>query len=148
VATGVFRPAEVEVALEVFDDTVARPGRDYFGLGAFDGDRLLGFALYGATPCTVATWDLYWIVVDPTMHRQGVGRQLMQETEDEIRRRGGRLIVVETSSRSEYAATRAFYETLRYARTAQIADYYAPDDDLIVYTKLLSSPNAESPHYD
>ena len=72
-ATGVFRPDEVDVALEVFDDAVAAPGVDYHALGAYDDDRLVGFTLYGPTPCTVTTWDLYWIVVDPQVHRLGLG---------------------------------------------------------------------------
>lgn len=145
-ATGVFRADEVDVAVEVFDDAVARPGTDYYGLGAYDGDRLVGFALFGKTPCTMATWDLYWIVVDPTLHRGGVGRQLMVEVEETIARLRGRMIVVETSSRDDYGPTRAFYETLGYDQAADIAHYYAPDDRLIVYTKLLDPPDTAG-HY-
>ena len=145
-ATGVFRPDEVEVALEVFDDAVAAPGVDYHALGAYDDDTLVGFALYGPTPCTVTTWDLYWIVVDPHAHRLGVGRRLMAESETAIDRHGGRLVVVETSSRENYAPTRAFYEALGYDRAARIADYYAAGDDLIVYTKPLAPPPAGTAH--
>jgi ribosomal protein S18 acetylase RimI-like enzyme len=145
-ATGVFRTDEIDVAVEVFDDAVARPGVDYHGLGAYDGDRLVGFALFGKTPCTVATWDLYWIVVDPALHRGGVGRHLMAAAEHAVARYGGRLIVVETSSRDDYAPTRAFYESLEYDRASEIAHYYAPDDHLIVYTKLLDPPDTVG-HY-
>ncbi len=146
-ATGVFRPDEVEVAVEVFDDAVARPGADYHGLGAYEDDRLIGFTLYGRTPCTVATWDLYWIVVDPTAQRGGIGRQLMTAAEQDIAGRAGRLIVVETSSRNDYGPTRRFYESLRYDRAARIPEYYAPDDDLIVYTKLLDPPETAARHH-
>lgn len=135
--SGVFRPAEVAIALEVFDDAVAQPGQDYLALGAFDHDRLVGFTLYGPTPGTIATWDLYWIAVDPALHRNGIGRQLMAATEDGIRARRGQLVVVETSSRVDYAPTRTFYEALGYTRAAKIGGYYAPHDDLIVYTKFL-----------
>ncbi len=140
-ATRVFRPSEIAIALEVFDDAVAASGQDYLALGAFDDDRLVGFTLYGPTPGTVATWDLYWIVVDPGSHRQGVGRQLMATSEERIRAADGRLIVIETSSREDYAATRGFYEELGYRRAARVKGYYAPHDDLIVYTKsLIPSP--------
>jgi ribosomal protein S18 acetylase RimI-like enzyme len=145
-ATGVFRPDEVDVAVEVFDDAVARPGTDYHALGAYEDDRLVGFALFGRTPCTVATWDLYWIVVEPARHRGGVGRQLMTAAERVIAGYGGRLVVVETSSRDDYAPTRSFYESLHYDRAAEIAHYYAPDDHLIVYTKLLDPPDTVG-HY-
>ncbi len=137
-ATGVFRPDEVAVALEVFDDAVRAPGADYTAIGAYQGDRLLGFVCYGRTPCTVATWDLYWIVVDPSAHRQGIGRSLLAATETDIATHGGRLLVVETSSRDEYAPTRAFYESADYATTARVPAYYAPGDDLVVYTKNLA----------
>jgi ribosomal protein S18 acetylase RimI-like enzyme len=128
-ATGVFRADEVDVALEVFDDAVAAPGVDYHALGAYDDDRLVGFTLFGPTPCTVTTWDLYWIVVGPEVHRLGVGRRLMAASEEAIARRGGRLVVVETSSRENYGPTRSFYEALGYDRAAHIAEYYAASDD-------------------
>lgn len=146
-ATGVFRPQEATVALEVFDAAVERPGADYFALGAFDeGDLLVGFTCYGPTPCTEATWDLYWIAVRPTAQRQGTGRALMEACERAITTRGGRLVVVETSSRADYGPTRAFYERLGYHVTARIPEFYAAGDDLIVYTKRLVPSRREQPH--
>ena len=137
-ATGVFRPDEVAIALEVFDGAVAAPGRDYWAVGAYDDqDRLVGFATYGPVPCTVATWDLYWIAVDPAVHGAGIGRQLMAHCEAAISAEGGRLIVVETSSREDYGPTRAFYDRLGYGVGATIPEYYAPGDALVVYTKFL-----------
>lgn len=146
-ATGVFRSDEVAVALEVFEDHVAHPGADYHGVGAFDDDALVGFTLYGPTPCTAATWDLYWIVVDPGAHRHGVGRTLMRQAERNIRMRRGQLVMVETSSRDDYGPTRAFYESIGYTRAAHIPQYYGPQDDLIVYTKHLDPPASEMAHY-
>jgi ribosomal protein S18 acetylase RimI-like enzyme len=143
-ATAVFRPAEVDIAIEVFDGAVGKPGVDYSGIGAAEDDRLAGFTLFGPTPGTEATWDLYWIVVDPGAHRHGIGRALTAATERAIASRKGRLIVVETSSRDDYAPTRAFYEALGYTRSARIAHYYAQDDDLIVYTKPLDPPVIET----
>jgi ribosomal protein S18 acetylase RimI-like enzyme len=45
------------------------------------------------------------------------------------------LLVVETSSREDYAPTRHFYESHGYDRAARLADYYAPGDDRVLYTK-------------
>ncbi len=108
---------------------------------------MVGFAVYGPTACTVSTWDLYWIVVDAARHRSGIGRRLLRETERAIAGRGGRLLVVQTSSREDYGPTRRFYEREGYERAARIAGYYAPDDDLIVYTKHLGPPDPEMGHY-
>ncbi len=146
-ATGVFRPQEVDIALEVFDGATTRPGVDYHALGAYDDvGSLIGFACYGPTPGTEATWDLYWIAVDPTTHRRGVGRALMTACERAISDSGGRLVVVETSSRPDYGPTRAFYQALAYGATARIPHFYAPHDDLVVYTKRLVPSRRERPH--
>jgi ribosomal protein S18 acetylase RimI-like enzyme len=94
----------------------------------------------------VHTWDLYWIAVHPEAHRQGTGRALMDLCEREIAARGGKLVVVETSSRPDYGPTRAFYETLGYAAAARIPDFYAVHDDLVTYTKRLDSSRSASRH--
>lgn len=146
-ATGVFRPEETLIALEVFDGAVAAPGADYWSVGAYDAGRLLGWAAFGSTPGTQGTWDLYWIVVDPAHQAGGIGRRLMCHSEQTIAAQGGRLVVVETSSRVDYVPTRRFYERLGYAARAVIRDYYAPGDDLVVYVKSLrSSRNEKVPH--
>lgn len=137
-ASGVFRPDEVAIALEVVDGAIKAPGRDYQAIGAYQDGQLVGFAAFGPVPCTLATWDLYWIAVDPVLQGSGIGRMLMDHCEAAITAEGGRLVVVETSSRDDYGPTRAFYRRLRYHEQATIPDYYAPGDGLVVYTKYLA----------
>src|SRR5216110_4140580 len=71
-ATGLFRPDEVAIAVELLDDALAGDD-DYRFLGAYADDRLVGYACWGPTPGTARTFDLYWIVVDPVRQREGVG---------------------------------------------------------------------------
>ena len=52
------------VALEVFDAAVAG-SPDYEALGAELNGSLAGWICWGHTPCTVGTWDLYWMAVEP-----------------------------------------------------------------------------------
>lgn len=144
-ATGMFRPQEVAIAVEVFGDAVRRPGVDYHAVGAFDDEgALLGFACFGPTPGTVHTWDIYWIVVDPAAQRHGIGTRLLQACEAAAAADGGRIIAIETSSRTDYGETRGFYVARGYRRAARIANYYAPNDDLIVYTRDLAKDFAPS----
>jgi ribosomal protein S18 acetylase RimI-like enzyme len=135
--TGLFREEEVATAVELLDESLA--GDDYQFVGAFEGDRLLGYACWGATPGTVATSDLYWIVVDRVRQGAGIGSQLLGEVEQQLTVDGRRLVVVETSSRADYTPTRRFYEARGYTRAATIPGYYAPGDDLVVYTKDLTT---------
>ena len=132
--TGLFREEEVATAVELLDESLAGD-EDYRFLGAFDGDQLIGYACWGPTPGTESTSDLYWIVVDRERQGGGIGSQLLGEVERRLAADGRRLVVVETSSRPDYSPTRGFYEARGYTRAATIAAYYAPGDDLVIYTK-------------
>lgn len=150
-ATSVFREEEVAVALELFDETFAAgPARapydpgdgvaNYEFLGSFtrdDSGELVGYVCFGATPGTDRTYDLYWIAMHPHFQGSGGGTALMDEVERRLRLRDARLLVAETSSRNAYASTRRFYEARGYARDATLADYYAPGDGRVIYTKRL-----------
>jgi ribosomal protein S18 acetylase RimI-like enzyme len=134
-ATGVFSKDEVGVAVELFDSG----DPDYEFIGAFDGDDLIGYACFGATPSTDNTYDLYWIAVHPDAQRTGAGSLLMSEVETRLHARKARLLVVETSSRDDYAPTRRFYEKRGYERAVQLRDFYNRGDDLVVLTKALNA---------
>lgn len=140
-ATNVFAEDEVAVALELFDDTI-NGGKDYEFVGAFEGDALIGYACFGATPSTDNTFDLYWIAVHPSAQRSGAGGMLMSEVEQRLQRRRGRLLVVETSSRDAYAPTRRFYQKRGYEQAARLRDFYARGDDRVILTKPLANAQA------
>jgi D-alanine-D-alanine ligase len=137
-AVGLFREDEIPVALEVFDEATrgAPSAGSYHVLGAEVEGRLSGWICWGPTPCTLGTYDLYWLVVDPPLQGAGIGTALMAEME---RRLTGvaRLIIVETAGRLDFAATRAFYEAKGYVPTATIPDFYAPGDDQVVFVKVV-----------
>ena len=139
-AVGLFRPDEIPVALEVFDEAVhpGPRGEPYSALGADVDGRLAGWICWGPTPCTLGTYDLYWMAVDPTLQGSGVGTALVLEMERRLAGRA-RLIIVETAGRPDYAATRRFYEGRGYRPTATIRDFYAPGDDQVVYVKRVNS---------
>jgi D-alanine-D-alanine ligase len=143
-AVGLFRAYEIPIALEVFDGAVAG-STDYRALGAEQGGRLAGWICWGPTPCTLGTYDLYWMAVDPALHGAGIGTTLLHAMEQRLAGIA-RLIVVETAGRPDYAPTRAFYQARGYRVAARIPDFYAPGDDQVVYVKsLTANRRSESP---
>ena len=133
-----FREDEVPIALEVFDEAVSgRPTNTYNLLGAEMDGRLVGWICWGPTPCTLGTYDLYWMAVDPDAQGTGIGTTLLLEME---RRLAGlaRLIVIETAGRPDYEGTRAFYQGRGYSPVSVIPDFYAPGDDQVVFVKDVS----------
>lgn len=136
-AVGVFREDEIPVAMEVFTALAARTDT-YEGLVAEQDGRVAGWICWGPTPCTLSTFDLYWIVVDPARHGQGVGHALLAAMEAAVAGRA-RLMVVETAGRDDYAPTRAFYARHGYTVASRIADFYAPGDDQVRFVKDLGA---------
>jgi D-alanine-D-alanine ligase len=138
-ATGVFRKDEIEIAQEVIRESL-EPATTYqtFCITG-EGERVLGYACWGATPCTVGTFDLYWIAVDPDFQGTGLGKKLMHFVEERVRRQGGRMLLIETSSLPQYEATRNFYLGMGYKQLAVIPDFYREGDDKVIYGKSFLS---------
>jgi ribosomal protein S18 acetylase RimI-like enzyme len=136
-ATKVFHEEEVDVAIELMEIAAnEKDQKDYLLYSSVDESGVLqGYYCVGPTPMTRSTYDLYWIAVDPRMHRKKIGRELLEHCEQQVRNMGGTLIVVETSSQPKYDPTRKFYLRNQYVQAAQIKDYYAPGDNLVIYTK-------------
>ena len=133
-AVGRFRDDEIVVALEVFDAAVRPIPDSYQVLGAELDSRLVGWICWGPTPCTLGTYDLYWMAVDPEMQGAGIGTALLQEMERRLKG-VARLIVIDTAGRPDYSATRAFYQARGYSPVATVPDFYAPGDDQVVFAK-------------
>ena len=135
-----FSAAEKDVAVEVLDSYMENPGRDYFALGAFtQRGSLLGYACYGPTPCTSGTWDLYWIAVSGEARGQGIGTVLMEEIERRLVQQRARLVLIETSSRTDYEPTRGFYERRGYEVVARVPDFYDVGDDRVIFARTFES---------
>lgn len=136
--SGFFTPEEHTIALELVDTALQKPNQNdyYFGI-AESGGNVLGYCCYGPAPMTEGTFDLYWICVYPDKKNAGIGKKLMAWAEDQIKQRKGRLIVVETSGRSQYESTRSFYLKIHYKEECRIKDFYKPGDDRVIYTKRI-----------
>lgn len=138
-ACGVFSEEEVRVALELVDEAMSGgEASGYTILVAEDGDQACGYACFGHTPLTRGTWHLYWMCVHPSAHGSGAAQALQLRIEAVVRGQGGERIVLETSSRTDYARARAFYERAGYQAVGCIRGFYRPSDDCITYCKPLA----------
>jgi ribosomal protein S18 acetylase RimI-like enzyme len=99
--------------------------------------EVLGYAYYAPAAMTDRSWYLYWIAVTRKTQARGIGGQLLKHAEDEIRKRNGRVLFIETSSLPHYDKTRAFYQKQGYEVTGVLRDYYSDGDDMVVFRKRL-----------
>jgi GNAT superfamily N-acetyltransferase len=88
---------------------VAEVESELAGLGALHVQNLVERDEPG---CQVAG-----LIVGQRFRRRGIGELLMQALEDEARRRGGKVMVLNTAHRR--ADAHAFYEALGYAHTGR-----------------------------
>jgi ribosomal protein S18 acetylase RimI-like enzyme len=137
--TGFFKPLEVETLREVLDGYHAgTEGPDHVALTWEDPhDQINGFVYYAPTPMTDRAWHLYWIVVRHGCQGLGIGGQMLHVVERDIRDRGGRLLIVETSTTPHYEPTRRFYLKHGYRLAAEVPDFYADGDGMAIFTKRL-----------
>lgn len=139
-ATGFFRDDEIAVAVELIDERLTKgESSGYHFVFAEIEDSVAGYACFGQIPCTLWSYDLYWIAVDPAFQKHGLGRLLLQASEQQIRINGGQRVYIETSGKTQYAPTRAFYERCGYRIDAELAEFYGSGDSKIIYVKALAA---------
>ncbi len=142
-ATGLFRPAEVDVAVELVEARLEKDAASGYEFAfAEQGRSVVGYICYGKNTLTVSSYDIYWIAVDPAKQGQGVGRLLLAEAEKQIVAAGGTRVYIETSHRADYEATRGFYERCGYTLAAVLDDFYAPGDSKATYLKEITPTSA------
>ncbi len=152
-ATGAFTEEEVGVALKLVDVALERlavegsyrivRSDDYNFLVAdapdgAHGARVAGYVCWGLAPMSDGVFDVYWIAVDPAAQRQGIGARLLHAVEEDVARRGGRTILIETGGKDSYAPTRRFYERAGYAEAARIPDFFRVGDDKVIFMRRVT----------
>lgn len=136
--SGFFSAEEIAIACELAADRLEQGLQSsYQFLFAEKRSKVQGYTCYGLIPATCGSYDLYWIAVEPAMRGLGLGKNLLKKTEDLIYVAGGRRLYAETSSRPLYLPTQRFYESCRYTPEAVLRDFYSPQDNKIIYSKIL-----------
>jgi GNAT superfamily N-acetyltransferase len=141
-ATEFFNPEEIEVALELVDDRVTNGESSHYRFLVAESDgqiggQVAGYACWGPIPGTIASADLYWIVVHPQFQGKKIGAAVLQAAEDWMASAGRTRVYVETSTRPQYLPTRSFYVACGYQLVSELVDFYAPGDGKAVFLKVL-----------
>ena len=137
-ATGVFKPHEVEALQEVLDDYHAgSSGDDHVAVVDERDGQVVGYAYYAPDIMTDRSWYLYWIAVAKNIQARGIGGALLRHAEEDVRRRHGRLMFIETSSLPHSELTRKFYLKHGYEITGVLRDFYSDGDDMVIFRKRL-----------
>ncbi len=138
---GGFSASEIAIAVELIEERLAR-GLDACGYHFLfaewgPGVPALGYACFGPIPLTEASWDLYWIAVATKAQGRGIARRLLGEVERRAAALGATRMYIDTSGRPDYVRSQAFYRAAGYRLAASLADFYAPGDAKLIYTKTL-----------
>ena len=86
---------------------------------------------------TVGTYNLLAIGVSKEFQKKGVAREMMKYIEDLLRKSGGRILIVETSSDEAQMAARNFYQKLEYSCEGVLKDFWKDGEDKIIFLKKL-----------
>jgi ribosomal protein S18 acetylase RimI-like enzyme len=138
VSSGFFSAAEIEVAVELVQERLSKGVESgYYFLFAEQDQRVAGYSCFGPIPCTVESYDIYWIAVQQELRRSGLGVEVLKRVEERIKEMGGKRIYVETSSGEQYQPTRSFYSRCGYRKEATLENFYSPGDHKVIYLRVL-----------
>lgn len=138
-ATGLFPPSGLDLLRQMLTDSLenSRDEEPFWSID--DDDGPVGVAYCEPERMTDGAWNLQLIAIHPAHQGQGRGTNLLSYVEQVLIRRGGRMLLVETSGVPEFDRTRRFYAKCGYEEEARIRDFYATGDDKIVFRKVLQA---------
>lgn len=92
-----FNSDDVATIKELWEEfTTKGKNSSYHFLAAYSDDEMSGFTCHGPRPLTEGTFDLYWAGVGQQFQGQGIGKKLLARVEEEVRKLGGKLLIIET----------------------------------------------------
>jgi ribosomal protein S18 acetylase RimI-like enzyme len=100
--------------------------------------KALGFCYAAPEALADGAWNMLAIAILPTEQGKGYGGAIVEHLEAELKARGQRILIADTSGVDGFAQTRAFYRKSGYSEEARIRDFWAAGDDKIVFWKSLS----------
>jgi GNAT superfamily N-acetyltransferase len=137
-STKFFYDHEVEIAVELVAERLSHGESTgyYFVFAEVDGVTA-AYSCFGPITMSATCFDLYWIATHNDFRGKGIGKKLLEETCNEAKKMGCKIIIAETSGLPHYAPTRAFYDNNSFDLEATLKDFYTMGDDKLFYTKRI-----------
>lgn len=139
--TGVFKPGEpqelLEAALNAFHAGELGENHQIKVWVDQKEENAAGWTYFAPSAFSKGVWDVWWIGAHPDFHGKGIGRNLLQGVEKEIRSQNGRVIIIETSSAPALERARRFYPSMGYIECGRIPNFYGDGDDKITFAKSI-----------
>lgn len=132
-ASGQFDADSITYTLEALDNHLENPDSEIW-FTALENEPV-GFAYCAPEPVTSGTWNLLMLWTKEGYEGKGFGRSLVSAVEAELKNRGARLLIVETSQLPEFETARAFYEKYGFTFEAEVENFFAEGDNKLIYTK-------------
>jgi ribosomal protein S18 acetylase RimI-like enzyme len=123
---------------DMISDYFDNPESQDIWFTAIENGKPISIGYCAPEKLTSGTCNLYAIGVDDGIQGKGIGSKMMSYIENELRQKGHRLLIVETSGADMFRSTREFYEKLSYVKEATIKDFWEEGEDKIIYSKKLS----------
>lgn len=140
-ATGKFTAEEQDIAVELVQERLDKGLASGYEFCFVENDQgVMAYACYGHIAGTISSYDLYWIAVTPVLQGGGLGRAMIDYTEQIIGKIQAARIYVDTSSLPDYAPTRRFYRRCGYTQVASLKHFYAEGVHKVIFVKALPGP--------
>jgi len=126
---------------EMLDDMIAgffnNPETQDIWFTTIENGKPISIGYCAPEQLTEGTFNLYAIGVRSDIQGKGIGTKMMTYLEQQLKEKGHRILIVETSGTDDFKLTRKFYENLNYSKEAVIRDFWSEGDDKIIYWKKL-----------
>ncbi|MFH2144040.1 MAG: GNAT family N-acetyltransferase [Bacteroidota bacterium] len=137
-STGFFRNDEIDVAVDIVVETNEKgESAGYKFVFAEINNETVAYVCFGLIPCTLVSYDLYWIACHEKFRGKGLGKILLEKCEEIVKSLRGKAIYIETSSKEIYEPTRNFYIKNNYDLMHTYPDFYDIGDNKLVYVKSI-----------
>ncbi len=128
-----------EMLDDMISDYLINPNSTDIWFTAVQDETPLSIGFCAPEKLTNGTFNLYALGVSEKTQGQGLGQKMMTFIENELKEKGHRILIVETSGSQEFEASRKFYEKLNFQKEATIRDFWEEGDDKVIYWKKLNN---------